>query len=102
MVRPAGVPTLSDVCELILPQIAAKWQNLAIVLGVKNFLIEAVSVNHPGDCEGACQSMLDRWLRGEQHTGEEKRTWTTLLTALGQAGFVELERNLRRENFDKT
>ena len=97
----SAVPTLDDVNELIVTQVAAKWQNLAIKLGVKDFLIDVISKNNRHDCEEACQDMLKRWLREERHTGGEERTWSTLLTALGRADFGELERSLRREHFHK-
>ena len=95
----SAVPTLDDVNELIVTQVAAKWQNLAIKLGVKDFLIDVISKNNRHDCEEACQDMLKRWLREERHTGGEERMWSTLLTALGRADFGELERDLRREHF---
>ena len=95
----SAVPTLDDVNELIVTQVAAKWQNLAIKLGVKDFLIDIVSEDHPKSCVAACQDMLKRWLREERHTGGEERMWSTLLTALGRADFGELERDLRREHF---
>ena len=97
----SAVPTLNDVNELIVTQVAAKWQNLAIKLGVKDYLIDVVSKNNRNDCEEASQDMLKRWLREERHTGGEERTWSTLLTALGRADFGELERDLRSEHFHK-
>lgn len=72
---------------------------MAIALGMEYFVIDAVSVNHTNDCEGACQDILKRWLNKEFHTGQNKRTWSTLLSALGRAGFVDLENSLRREQF---
>ena len=97
----SALPTLDDVDELIVTQVAAKWQNLAIKLGVKDFLIDVISKNNRHDCEEACQDMLKRWLREERHTGGEERTWSTLLTALDRADFGELEKSLRREHFHK-
>ena len=95
----SSVPTLHDIYGMILTQIAAKWQDVAISLGVEDFVIAIVSKNHPTDCEGACRDMLRRWLRKEQHTGREQRTWSALLTALGIAGFVDLKNSLQREQF---
>lgn len=95
----SSVPTLNDVSELILTQIAAKWQSVALWLGVEGFFIDIISTNHPKDCEGACRDMLKHWLRKERYTGQEKRTWSALLTILGKAGFVDLENSLRREQF---
>ena len=98
LLHTSSVPTLSDMNELIVTQVAANWYNLALVLGVEVFLIDAISEDHRR-CVAACRDMLTRWLRREQHTGGEERTWSTLLTALGRADFGELESSLRREHF---
>ena len=94
----SSTPDMRDVDELVVTGVAANWQRLALKLGVGGCVSENVLKNHPNDCEGACRDMLDRWLRRKQHTGEEERTWSTLLTALGRAGFAELERSLRSEH----
>ena len=95
----SSTPKLRDVDDLVVTMVAANWQRLALKLGVEGCVSEIVFKNHPNDYEGACRDMLDRWLRRDKHTGEEERTWSTLLTALGRAGFAELERRLRREHF---
>ena len=92
-------PTQSDVNELIVTQIAAKWKRVAIMLRVEDFLIDAIYENHPKDCIASCQDMLKRWLNEEMHTGGEERTWSALLTALGKADCGELVRSLRKEHF---
>ena len=88
-------PTAKDMDELIVCQIASKWQNVAVMLGVETFIIEIVSVNNPKDCEGACRDMFKCWLRGDRHTGERDRTWSTLLMALESAGYKQLVGYLR-------
>ena len=98
LLHSSSVPTLSDMNELIVTQVAANWYNLALVLEVEVFLIDAISEDHRR-CVAACRDMLTRWLRREQHTGTEERTWSTLLAALGRADFGELETSLRREHF---
>ena len=97
----SSTPDMRDVDELVVTAVAANWHKVALRLGVEGCVSEVVLNSHPNDCEGACQDMLDCWLRGERHTGEEERTWSTLLTALGRAGFVELEGSLRREHFNR-
>ena len=97
----SSTPDMSDVDELVVTEVAANWQRVALRLGVEGCVSEAVLKNHPNDHEGACQDMLNCWLRRDPHTGEEERTWSTLLTALGRAGFEELERRLRQEHFHK-
>ena len=95
----SSTPDMQDVDELVVTEVAVNLQRVALRLGVEGCVSEVVLKNHPNDCEGACWDMFNRWLRGERHTGEEERTWSTLLTALGRAGFKELERRLRREHF---
>ena len=97
----SSTPDMRDVNELVVTAVAANWERLALELRVKDFVSKIVSKDHPSDCVGACLELLSRWLRGEQNTGEGERTWSTLLTALGRAGFAELERSLRREHFTK-
>ena len=97
----SSTPTMRDMDELVVTPVAANWQKVALRLGVEGCVSEIILKDHPSDCQGACQDMLDRWLRGDRHTGEEERTWSTLLTALGRAGFGELERRLRREHVSK-
>ena len=97
----SSTPDMRDVDELVVTEAAANWQRLALRLGVEGCVSEVVFKNHPYDCEGACRDMLGRWLRGERHTGEEERTWSILLTALGRAGFEDFEKGLRRRHFKK-
>ena len=92
---------MRDVDGLVVTAAAANWPRLALRLGVKSGVSKVVLKAYPNDREMACWDMLNRWLRGECHTGEQERTWSTLLTALGRAGLVELERRLRREHFHK-
>ena len=97
----SSTPDMRDVDELVVGDIAAHWQKLALSLGAKDCLSEIVFKNHPNDCEGACRDLLARWLKRERHTGKDDRTWSTLLVAIGRAGFEELEMRLRREHVSK-
>ena len=97
----SSTPDMRDVDELVVTAVAANWQRVALRLGVEGCVSEVVLRNHPNDCEAACRDMLDCWLRGEHHTGEEERTWSTLLAALSRAGFGELGSRLQREHFHK-
>ena len=97
----SSFPDMRDVDELVVTAVAAKWQRLALRLGVEGCVSEIIFKNHPNDYEAACRDMLGRWLRGDRYTGEEERTWSTLLTALGRAGFEELERRLQREHMSE-
>ena len=94
-------PDMRDIDELVVTAVATNWQKVALRLGVEGCVGEIILNKHPNNCEGSCRDMFDHWLRRERHTGEKERTWSTLLTALSQAGFVELEKSLRREHFTK-
>ena len=96
----SSTPDMRDVNELVVMPVAANWQSVALRLGVEGCVSEIMK-NHPNDCVGACQDMLNCWLKGDCHTGEGVRTWSTLLTALSTAGFVELEKRLLSEHFHK-
>ena len=97
----SSTPDMQDVDELVVTEVAAKWQRVALRLGVKDCLRRIILKNHPNDCVGACHDMLNCWLRGDWFTGEGVRSWSTLLTALGSTGFVQLEMRLRGEHFHK-
>lgn len=85
--------------ELVVTAVAATWQRLALRLGMEGFVVKVIFKNHPNDCESACRDMIDRWLRGEQYTGEEGQSWSTLLAALVRAGYAELEKKLQKAHF---
>ena len=90
---------MRDVDELVVTAVAPNWQIVALTLGVEGRVSQVVFDSHPDDHEGACRDMFDCWLRGEQHTGEEEWTWSTLLTVLTRAGYDMLALDLQREHF---
>lgn len=92
-------PRLNDVFQQVVTPVAAKWESVAISLGIETCMIDIISKNHPKDCQQACLDMLKRWLSKEHYTGEEERTWSTLLSALEAADCAELRQRLQREHF---
>ena len=95
----SSTPDTGNVEELIVRAVADNWLVVASRLGVKTCVNEDIFMNRPNNYERACRDMFDHWLRREQHTGSEARTWSTILTALSSAGFDELVKDLRREHF---
>ena len=67
-------------------------------LGVKPSVIEIAKKNNPNDCEGALREVLNSWLDGAGNTGEEVRTWHSVLNAL-ETRNGEVARQLRTELF---
>ena len=95
----SSTPDMRDVDELLVTAVAPNWQRVAVRLHVRGHVSQVVFDSHPDDREGACQDMFDHWLRGERHTGEEERTWSTLLTAINRADNDTLALDLQREHF---
>ena len=92
-----ATPTLEDLDNLVLNEVADKWERVAIQLGLQESLIAIVTRNYPGDCEGACRDAFVRWLRGERNSGGKEKTWNTVLEALKMSGFGTLVEGLRRQ-----
>ena len=68
-------------------------------LGVEPCVIAVATKNHPNDCERALREVLDRWLRGARNTGEDDRTWRSVLKALEKSRMGELAEKLQTEWF---
>ena len=65
---------MRDVDELVVTEVAAKWQSVALRLGVEGCLRSIILKNNPNDCVGVCHSMFNCWLRRDQNTGEGGRS----------------------------
>ena len=79
-------PTLRDLERLVVRRAASKWELLARSLGVKESLISIVKRDYCYSCEGACREVLSRWLNGDCGTGDERRSWQSVMTALEEIG----------------
>ena len=79
-------PTLRDLERLVVKQAASKWDLLARSLGVQESLIGIVKRDHCHSCEEACRELLNRWLNGDDNTGDAGRNWRSIMTALEENG----------------
>ena len=64
-------------------------------LGVEHCVTAVATKDHPNNCEGALQEVLNRWLEGARSTGGEARTWCSVLKALENSRKGELAKQLR-------
>ena len=92
-----STPTLRTLDDKVVAIVAAKWDTLAIHLGVDSSLVAIVRKNNPADCEGACRDLLTRWLKRDRNSGSDARTWRTVVQAVGDCGFREHASRLKRE-----
>ena len=92
-------PTLRDLDALVIGEVADIKDKFLLHLGVEPCVTAVATKNHPNDCEGALQEVLDRWLKGARSTGGEARTWCSVLKALENSRKGELAKQLRTEWF---
>lgn len=92
-------PTLPDLQECLVREIASEWINVASHLGVEFYLITMIKVSYGINSQFACTDVLGRWLAEEAGTGERERTWQTVLSAVEDAGFGNLAQRLRIMRF---
>ena len=79
-------PAMQDLERLLVRRAASKWEILARSLGVKESLISIVKRDHCFSCEDACRELLNRWLNGDCSSGDERRSWQSVMTALKENG----------------
>ena len=80
-----NIPNMRVFNRYINPYVAAKWMNFALCLGVKFSVLERLQKNYPKNIEKCCSAVFERWIKKEQDTGKEKRTWDMVKTALLQS-----------------
>ena len=59
-------PGMRDLYENIVTQYAARWKELGLELGLKDYMIDNIQQNnarHPRHVEECCKAMLQQWLK---------------------------------------
>ena len=84
--------------KFIVCEVAADWSQVAIYLGVEVSVINTTEENHRS-CALACAAIFEQWLSWEPGTGEKKRTWHTVLSAVEHAGHRAFSQRLKTEIF---
>ena len=65
--------------------IAHNWPSIAESLGLSSVAIKAVD-STSGHASKSCKIMLAKWLNREKGTGNKKRTWSAIETAIRSSG----------------
>ena len=63
-----------ELLDHVVLRVAACWYHFGLALGV-----EDIKAAERGEVQACCTDMLKCWLRGEQATGGEERSWSTVL-----------------------
>ena len=77
----------------IFDRVAAEWEQVAARLHFESHTIRAIKVDSCYQTDPACRSMFDRWLQGN---GRMPTTWQTLITALNEAEFSSLAKEIQQ------
>ena len=75
----------------VVKEVSTDWEKLALALHLRGEIIREQRHFQP---EGACRTILQRWLNGD---GQQPATWDTLLDCLEDIGYSTLAGYLRKE-----
>ena len=87
-------PSLFDLLKHVIPTIAAQWKMVGYALGVQHQVLNIVQYNERG-VEDCAMELLARWLYRAPGTGDQPRTWHSVLGAVetvigpGEKGQIE-------------
>ena len=70
-------PTLKDINNYTVPQLAPQWRKLGVELKFNNYLMNIIEHDHPNDSETCCSKMLSEWL-----DNNSAATWDNLIAAV--------------------
>ena len=74
-------PSLTDLLRHVVPTVAAQWKMLGYALGVKPEVLNTVEYNERR-AERCAMELLALWLRRAPGTGDQPRTWHSVLEAV--------------------
>ena len=79
-----------DLWKHIVPNVAEKWREFALYLGLDAHVIRTLEVKHH-TAEGCCQEVISRWREG---AGKIPKTWVTLLEAMRLCGLTKVAKDV--------
>jgi hypothetical protein len=89
--------TVSALFRLVSKKMCSKWYVFGVHLGVERSLMDTVRKDCGGEVKGCFLEVTERWLSGEDDTGDLPRTWETVFDALKQTGFPLLVREVKEQ-----
>ena len=89
--------TEADLIDLVESQAYEKWKEFAIHLGVQQNIREEIAFDSQRVAKDNFIEVVYRWLSHEDGTGDNPRTWITVIRALRKIGCPVLLENLKRK-----
>ena len=105
----SSTPTAVLLLKKVVPVIAQEWLQIGVHLGMEMAILKTFKATESYDLKLCCLEMFECWLTGSKGTGASPRTWSTVLSAVGdclghdvadsiERALVE-ERNIRSGDF---
>ena len=76
-------PTAVLLLKKVVPAIAQEWLQIGVHLGMGATILKTFKATESHDLKLCCLEMFECWLEGSRGTGEFPRTWSTVLSAVG-------------------
>lgn len=74
----------------VIERTTAYWERVAVRHHFEGYEIDNIAADYHQK-EDACRKMFSEWLEGK---GRQPKTWTTVVSALNEASFIEVASDL--------
>ena len=88
---------LQGIEDHVILQVAAEWEPLASYLGVEPAYIAIIKKNNLSSCKDACRELFHSWINKAKGTGQEHRTWDSVVRAVRKMGLEGLADELNEK-----
>ena len=89
-------PTLSKLNSDVIRYVAPDWELVGYHLGFENCLLGIIQADNPRSVERCCHQVFVKWLSHADGTGENPRTWRSVLLALRTLGYSSVVGDVER------
>ena len=89
-------PTAVLLLKKVVPAIAQEWLQIGVHLGMEVAILKTFKATESHDLKLCCLEMLECWLQGSKGTGESPRTWSTVLSAVGDCLGLDVADGIER------
>ena len=76
-------PTAVLLLKKVVPAIAQEWLQIGVHLEMEAAILKTFKATESHDLNLCCLEMFECWLEGSRGTGASPRTWSTVLSAVG-------------------
>ena len=76
-------PTAVLLLKKVVPAVAHMWHPLGVQLGIETAILNTYKTTETRSVELCCLEMFECWLQKGRGTGASPRTWSTVLSVIG-------------------